>query len=331
MKRIFVAIMALGALVSCSKDELVSQNREVIGFGSAFVDNSTRATSTTDPSYYTNGTNGYTQLTSFNVYGTVGGVNIFDNVAISKGDNAYGSAWTQAAGTNVQYWIPGANYVFDAVVDATSVTKDVANGTGLPTSLLYEVKTQKDMLYNRQTVTSATANQGVVTFAFTHLLSKVKFSVQNTSAANASNYRFNLTEIKLTGVYDKASYKVSTGSWDYTGTAGDYALDALIVNSASTQYNAKEVLLIPGSNVGVSIKGYIQTKTTVDGQETWKNLSTVEKIFNNVLGTDVKLTANKAYHFAVTLGIGNEIKFTATEMTGWVEPTDANGGNITLN
>lgn len=322
MKKIILAALALGALVSCSKDELISESRQAIEFGNAFVDNSTRATSAKDPSYYTNGDAAYNQLTSFNVYGTVGNVNIFNGVAINKGDAAYGVAWTQNGGTT-QYWIPGANYVFDAVVDATSVTTDTA--TGLPTSLKYNVAEQKDMLHDRVEVTSATADQGVVTFEFTHLLSKVKFSVKNTTAADATNYRYVIKNATLTNVYTEGDYAVPGATWS-NQVAGTYALDAqLIVNSNATQYNEKEVLLIPGSAVGVSLTAELQA--TADNGTTWTTVATYPKTFTAVLGEGNVLEANHAYNFILEVSVGNPILFTATTLPDWengnTTPTDA--------
>lgn len=322
MKKILLAALALGALVSCSKEELISESRQAIEFGNAFVDNSTRATSATDPSYYTNGTEGFTQLTSFNVYGTVGGVNIFNGVAINKGAANYGVAWTQNGGTT-QYWIPGASYVFDAVVDATSITTDTA--TGLPTSLNYEISSQKDMLHDRVEVTSAAENQGVVTFEFTHLLSKVKFSVVNKTAADATNYRYVIKNATLTNVYTEGDYAVPGATWT-TSEPGTYALDAeLTVNSNATQYNAKEVLLIPGSAVGVSLTAELQA--TADGGTTWKSVATYPKTFTAVLGDGKVLEANHAYNFILEVSVGNPIKFTATTLPDWengnTTPTDA--------
>ena len=321
MKKILLAALALGALVSCSKDELISENRQAIEFGNAFVDNSTRATSATDPSYYTNGTEGYTQLTSFKVYGTVGGVNIFDGVTIDKGTAEYGNAWTQNGGT-IQYWIPGANYVFDAVVDATDVTINAS--TGLPTSLNYEISSQKDMLHDRVEVT-ATADQDVVTFEFTHLLSKVNFSVVNKTAAAATNYRYVITNATLTNVYTEGDYAVPGATWT-TSEPGTYALDAaLTVNSNTTEYNANEVLLIPGSAVGVSLTAEIQA--TADGGKNWTTVAEYPKTFTEVLGKGNTLEANHAYNFILEVSVGQPIKFTATTLPNWengnTNPTDA--------
>lgn len=287
---------------------------ELIGFNS-FVENSTRATAATDPSYNAS------SLDHFNVYGAVNGVNIFGGIAVTKTDGV----WSYTG--NTQYWIADAPYKFAAVVDATSVTTDTNTdtNTGLPTVLSYTTSTQKDMLYDYvETVGQPTDNDGLVAFQFTHLLSKVKFSVTNTTAAAATNYRIVVTEAKLTNVYPSGTYAVNgdAGTWT-PATASEYELEDLTVNSAATQFNSKEVLLIPGSAVGVYVKAEIQA--TADGGTKWTKVSTMEKTFENALGktgeTPNVLVANNAYHFQVKLGIGTEIQFTAT-MSSWDDEGD---------
>ena len=326
MKKLFISMLAVAALASCSQEDvIVADKGDLIGFNS-FVENSTRAAAAdvTDPSYKAS------SLAYFDVYGAVGGVNIYDGDRVKRGTAALGDAWTMDADAPKQYWIADAQYKFAAVVDATSVTTDTTTGTGLPTVLSYTTSTHKDMLYDYVETKGQPANEsGLVEFQFTHLLSKVKFSVTNTTQSTATNYRIVVTEAKLTNVYPSGTYAVSgdTGTW--TPAAADvYELEDLIVNSATTQYNSKEVLLIPGSAVGVYVKAEIQA--TADGGTTWKKVSEVEKPFTNVLGvtgsTPNVLVANNAYHFAVSLGIGEEIKFTATTLPDW---TDVDGADET--
>lgn len=321
MKKIFCAVLALAAMTSCSNDyTIVADQGEAIEFGS-FVENSTRAVAATDPSYTA------ASLAYFDVYGAVRGVNIFDGDRVTRGSLTLGEAWSMDYSTAPkQYWIAGAPYTFAAVVDATSVTTDT--NTGLPTVLSYTTSTQKDMLYDYVATTGKPNEAGIVGFEFTHLLSKVKFSVKNTTDAGATNYRIVLTEAKLTNVYPSGTYAVNgdTGTWT-PATASEYVLENLTVNSNSTQYNSKEVLLIPGSAVGVYVLADVQA--TANGTD-WTTVSTMEKEFTNVLGvtdsTPNVLAANQAYHFAVSLGIGEEIKFTATALPDW---TDGDGAGDT--
>ena len=300
MKKLFVALCAIAALAACAKEELVGVNQEAIQFGGPFVENSTRAA--VDPSY--NATN----LNAFNVYGAVEGVNIFAGATVTKGTAAYGEAWT-VSGAPTQYWIAGANYIFDAVVDATEVVKDT--NTGLPTTLKYNTNTQKDMLHQRvTTVGKPTENNGLVAFTFTHLLSKVKLTVENTTANTATDYRYTISNIAITNANLTGDYAVA-GTWSNV-TAGSYSIPNITVESATTKECAAEVLLIPGTNlVGINFKVNVEMKSG----DTWKTITTTPKTYENVIA----LTANTAYNFTISVGLDNTIQFTAKPVNSWTE------------
>ncbi len=312
MKKIILAAMAFAALAACTKETTVDVAREEIAFGNAFVDNSTKADAATDPSYSTTGTKGV-PLTQFNVYGAVNGVNIFDGDNVTKGNADYGAAWTHDGAK--QYWIAGVLYKFVGVVDGnkTGVTAITPNATsGLPESISYTVDGVTDLLCDVVNIASASASQGIVAFNYTHLLSKINFAVKNTT--DATNYRFVLTSAKLTNVYKSAVYGVDADAWTTTGSEmREYALENLTIGSNATQYHSQEVLLIPGSSVGVSIAANIEA--TDDNGTTWKKVSEVTKTFSNV----VTLAKATAYNFIVELGVGTEIQFTATTMPEWAD------------
>ena len=311
--------MAFAALAACSKETTVDVAREEIAFGNAFVDNSTKADAATDPSYSTTSGKGVA-LEKFNVYGAVNGVNIFNGNTVTK-TAGYGEAWT-LDGTK-QYWIAGANYKFVGVVDGnkdgvTSITPDEA---GLPASISYTVDGKTDLLCDVVTVNNAgNPSYSLVAFNYTHLLSKINFAVKNTTDASATNYRFVLTSAKLTNVYAGGVYNVvsdveneiEAGTWTPGSTMREFALEKLTINSAATQYHSQDVLLIPGSSVGVSISADIEA---TDNGTTWKKVSEVTKTFENV----VTLAKATAYNFIVELSVGNEIQFTATTMPEWVD------------
>lgn len=317
MKKLFTILAVAAAVVACQKNETIAlDNGEAIAFGS-FVNNSTRAEAATDPSYSTTADKGVA-LTKFNVYGAVNGVNIFNGNEVTKGEAAYGAAWTLTGAK--QYWIAGADYEFVAVVDGNKsdvTTTHFNTDSGIPTTIDYTVDGATDLLCAR-VVRLDNTDTSVVPFNFSHLLSKVKFSVANTTEAAATNYRIVLTEAKITGVYASGVYTVESNTWTASNTT-DYVLENLTVNSAATQYHSSEVLLIPGNNVGVIVKANIQA--TDDNGTTWTTVSTIEKPFNNVLGENGALVANNAYHFAVSLGIGSEIQFTATALPDWTNST----------
>ena len=171
MKKVLIAILAVVSLASCSNEETIVQpEREAIGFGTPFVENSTRADYSSS------------NIKEFNVYGTVNGIALFggDGAVVSRGEKAYGIAWDCS---EAEYWIPGAKYVFEAVVDGTISEGKIAYTIGANP----DNDGVNDLLYATKTVESAAADQGLVEFNFTHLLSKVYFNFTNTSTSGNSN------------------------------------------------------------------------------------------------------------------------------------------------
>lgn len=297
MKKFILSAAILATLASCNYNNTIATNYEAIQFGNNFVDNNVRAA--VDPSYGT-----HNPLTSITVYGAVEGVNIFPGVTVEGTPD--GSAWVQKTGAT-QYWIAGAEYIFDAVVGATAVTTDT--NTGLPTSLTYDTAKQTDMLHKRVTTTGKPVdNNGLVAFTFAHLLSKVKLTVQNDTAADATGYRYTISDIKFTNAYTKGDYAVPAGSWSNL-TTSTYSIADITVESATSEECATEVLLIPGAKVGISFN----VNTEIKSGDTWKNLNVETKAYEDV----VTLAANSAYNFKVTLKLENEIKFTVTTNPTW--------------
>ena len=329
MKKIILVAMAFAALAACTKETTVDVAREEIVFGNAFVDNSTKADAATDPSYSTIGKG--VALTQFNVYGAVNGVNIFNGNTVTKGEAAYGSAWT-LEGTK-QYWIAGADYKFVGLVDGNKagVTETEYDAAGLPSTITYTADGATDLLCDVVTVEDYDPENpyGIVAFNYTHLLSKINFAVKNTTDVSATNYRFVLTSAKLTNLYESAVYGVDADAWTTTDSEiTEYVLENLTINSNATQYHSKEVLLIPGSAVGVYVKANIEA---TDNGTDWTVVSTVEKTFANALGmvdsTPKTLERATAYNFIVELAVGTEIQFTAVAMPDW---TDGDGDSNTV-
>lgn len=319
MKKFILSAAILATLASCNYNNTIATNYEAIQFGNNFVDNSVRAAE--DPSYGT-----HKPLTSITVYGAVEDVNIFPGVTVTGTPG--GGAWAQEQGSTVQYWIAGADYTFDAVagVEKSAVTTDTANGTGLPTSIHYEVANQTDMLHKRvTTVGKPVDNNGLVAFTFTHLLSKVKLTVQNDTASAATGYRYTISDIEFTNAYTEGDYAVPAGTWsNLTTPGGTYSIaDNITVASATSGECATEVLLIPGAEVGISFN----VKTEIKSGDTWKTLSVEPKAYTKV----VTLAANSAYNFKVTLKLENEIKFTVTTNPTWdngnTKDSDGDGTN----
>ena len=122
MKKTLLALFAFAALVSCTKDNVLENNKEAIGFSNAFIENSVKSSS--DPSLTVE------TLSDFAVYGFVEGATLFDGTTVNKTitNDKLTSEW-KYEGT--QYWIAGAKYDFHAVAPKTnggwtktSATKD---------------------------------------------------------------------------------------------------------------------------------------------------------------------------------------------------------------
>ena len=296
MKKSILGLAALALLASCNNDEeLNSLPPEAITFGNPFVDNATRAI---DPSYGTGN-----PIQSFFVYGTVENVNIFDGETVSGGTVGTDVAWSCTG--KAQYWIAGADYIFDAVVGVEEDDITTDGTTGLPTKLSYAMADQNDMLYQRVTTEGKpTTHNGLVAFTFTHLLSKINFIFKNESPAKAVDYSYRIDNLKLTNVYTSADYKVD-GTWENT-KIGDYTLTLSgAVASQGQKDLAREILLVPGASIGVSF-----------------NLVTICR------GTDIKtesiaktavLTpqANYSYNLIVTKSLTDPIQFTVEKNPTW--------------
>lgn len=317
MKKYLFIAFAAAAMTSCSQDEVMEMNKEAISFGGAFVENSTRAA--TDNTYGPK-----KAIPSFTLYGTVEGVNIYNNVTVT---NPKANDENQEAGYNqvwecpvTQYWVAGADYEFAAVVGATTI--NVNQTTKMPTSLEYTAADQTDMLYQKvTTVGQPTTNEGLVAFTFSHLLAKAKFTVTNitdhTKVQEGTAYTYDITDLQITNAYEKATYDV-TNSWQITESTpvkptNFGSISNLIAGDTNKQECATEMLLIPGlTNVQVSFNYIIK----INGTEIYKTTTPVTKEATVAGG----ITANCAYNFNLSVGLNTPIEFTVTKAPEWVTP-----------
>ena len=320
MKKIFFAAIALVALASCAKEEFVSVNRQAISFGEAFVDNATRA----DYSVAGN-------LTEFYVYGTASGtmqgggtVNIFDGdkVTGTVGSNIVDGKETHVWNcTETQYWIPGANYAFAAVVDAT--VEAPASNNGMPTTLttIADDATTgnmylKDMLYAEATVDGddVTVDYDTpVNFTFQHLLSKVHFTVTSTAQGD---YSHKVTGIKVYN-YAEGTYTINDGTWNGNGdpvavTFADIA--GVSSTNGTTGVSNADMLLVPTADTyNVTFTVELYKGTTKLGTET------------KTIPVEKDLVKGNAYNFTIACSVGNPIQFSVTNNPTWNSDIDGDG------
>ena len=313
MKKLFTILAVAAAVVACQKNETIAlDNGEAIAFGNAFVENSVRAA---DPSYGTTDK----PLTAFKVWGTVTGsegpVAIFADDLVS-GTVGVDNTWNCT--TKTQYWITGATYEFAAVVDGNVTTEN-----GLPKTISYTADgTTTDLLYARaKRYTGLADNNPKVAFEFKHLLSKVKFTLENTTsnADNVGVYTYTLTDVKITNAITNGTYTVAdifnldtkvytvAGSWTTNEAKGMTFENIEGVTNATSKESASEKLVIPMADATVScnVNIYYGGKliTTTPASKT------------------VKLEPGNAYNFKVSTGLNNTIMFTVETQPSWAGPT----------
>jgi len=310
MKKYLFIALAAAALTSCSSDDTLDNVQgEEIAFGNVFVGKSTRAI---DPSY----SNTANKIQSFQLFGTVNNVNIYNDVKVenktaadSNTEAGYGNQWYCPV---TQYWVADADYIFAAVVDAKKIN---TNDKGIPTSLEYELDGTTDMLYNSVTRKN---NTTMVEFNFTHLLSKVYFSFVNNMTAD-SKYTYKVTDVKITsglattGVYiigaatPWALGPTTTGSLEFGnigGTAENEAATVLNYNAPTTSKDAK--LIIPG-NQALNIS---YTVELLYNGESVKSETKTASVTHN-------FAENHVYNISGELQLTNEITFTVKTMDSW--------------
>ena len=172
MKKAFVAILSLAALVACSQDVTLQRNDSAAISFDNFIEKKTRVA--TDPSTTTE------SLSEFSVWGFRGE----SSALVLQEERVYKSTegWVY---DNLQYWNEGADYFFAAVspvkhdqveVDATGLCK-----TGLGTITFTNTAAgDVDLIYASKLIDKSdvdASNPEKVKLQFAHLLSKVKFSI----------------------------------------------------------------------------------------------------------------------------------------------------------
>ena len=209
MKKAFVAILSLAALVACSQDSVVkTPESTAISFDNMFVENKTRAAA--DPSTTT------ANIDEFAVWGFRGDAQelVFNNERVYKADGA----WTY---DHLQYWMEGKDYFFGAVSpvnheNVTVDTKDMSKD-GLGTISFTNTDGSVDLIYAEKVVYASEINPSApekVQLQFAHLLSRVKFSFKY-------NFPNELTTVAVKNI--KINNSPANGSIDVTEARADWS------------------------------------------------------------------------------------------------------------
>lgn len=209
MKKAFVAILSLAALVACSQDSVVkTPESTAISFDNMFVENKTRAAA--DPSTTT------ANIDEFAVWGFRNTADelVFSNERVYKN----GAEWTY---DHLQYWMEGKDYFFGAVSpvnheDVTVDTKDMSKD-GLGTISFTNTDGSVDLIYAEKVVYASEINPSApekVKLQFAHLLSRVKFSFKY-------NFPNELTTVAVKNI--KINNSPANGSIDVTEARADWS------------------------------------------------------------------------------------------------------------
>lgn len=200
MKKIFIAVLAVAALASCSKEEAINVDKgAVIGFDT-FVENSTRANDLTKDNF------------DFGVYGLVekGGNSalIFNNQEVAA-DGSYSPA---------QYWIAAAQYYFTAIAPKANAKWSYTTTTAHTGTISFDnaaAQANQDLLFAYvkpdQTPAQITAAPAKVGFTFNHMLSRVRFTFAN-GFGEGSNIKLEVTDVTITDAYATADLAVTDGT-----------------------------------------------------------------------------------------------------------------------
>lgn len=333
MKKLFVSVLAIAGLVACNmEDTVLTMGPAPLEFGAAFVENSTRADKAIDPSTTTTGENA---IKAFDVWGFIDEVDgvVFDgeDVTGEKGNFTY---------ANTQYWVPGHNYYFAAIAPMNSDNWELdttkANKQGAGEISFTNIDGTEDLLYSAVGPIAAPAEGATsaekVTFAFNHMLSKVKFTFTN-GFANDNAY-IDVKEITMTapksGKINVAQDWWSTNQWVLTGAETTTLAfgDACAKTQAGFSQESKyERLTIPAGDT----QEYV---ITFKVQLYFGNVAAFNEpltLTSKVDGTALEI--GKAYNFKATLDANNitgengndllPIEFDVEEVKQWVPAGDA--------
>ena len=325
MKKIILAALAIAALASCNKTEVVGVTEgNAIAFDNAFVDNATK--SVNDPSFTNSNL-----FNDFAVYGFVEGAVLFDGTQVTR--SAIDGEWSY---TGTQYWIAGANYNFAAVAPKTDggwekKTSTVTDYT-VTTNLSFTNNGTTDLLYaDAGKILGKASGNETVAFTFRHVLSKVKFSFEN--AYNASAATIKVYDIEITNAYKTGNVALTSASTAWSGQAETLVLDfgAAVADATDTEADAyaynetlesyNELLLIPGAVTdGYNVTFKVDLLVSDQKIKTYEHTANVN--FAPAPGTcyDIKAVIN-----AENIDPANEqepIEFTVTTIDGWANPAD---------
>ena len=289
MKKIFIAIMAVAAAVSCSTELTVDAPKgAAIAFDNAFVENATRAADIDAEGIKAVGfgVTGYI----VNTAGDQG--KIFNNQEVAWS----GSAYTYSP---AQYWTAGNTYTFAALVpyvDAQWEYTPTDATNGQITFNNEAAAANQDLLYSYKSETmpeSIVSTPAAVEFTFNHILSRVKFSFKN-GFGEGENITLKVKDVVVTNVHSNGTVAVENGA------VKDWTVGESTFNRAFG--NAGDGILAVGA------KGTTEHFYFIPADATY-NLTFVVDLYQAGVLAD---TYNRSANVTLTLEKGKSYELTAT-------------------
>lgn len=291
MKKQMMMLLAIAAMVGCSKSEVVDNPN---GDGNTpiklktFVGKAVKAAETTADNLTAFQMTAYTTTAAYpGAASSDEPVSFITSQLVSRTGSAGSYSWPY---TGPQYWPQGKKVSFFAYAPADGVTYVAPTGAGWP-GLTYTVAAeanQVDLIVAQRTSQDAKLNNGSVALTFNHALSQILFKAKCASA----DFTAKVKTIELSGIQNEGTYTFASkaegtaieGEWSgVTGTAGYAYLtngDAAITSAgeAITGTNGA-LMLMPQTLSGAKLKVVYEvtlgsqtfdvTKENVELKGTW--------------------------------------------------------------
>lgn len=241
MKKIIYGAMAAAALLACSKEQVIEQNRanDEIGF-SVVAENQTKAADEYDSN---NMMGAFTVSATYTKDGSTSWYFQNDNIAYEN------SAWVNTTAT--RYWSADGTHDFYAIVNGEMTMAETPAAPTVNFKPDTDVAKQKDLLY--AVTKGLTKSDNNVALNFRHALSQIQFKAKNTNPK---------LHVKISGVHvgnipgeGKFNYPTETrpAEWvhltdtptDYTVTFDEVEVKGDKKSVDLTCTKEKSMLLIP--------------------------------------------------------------------------------------
>lgn len=222
MKKQMMMLLAIAAMVGCSKSEVVDNPN---GDGNTpiklktFVGKAVKATETKTDNLTAFQMTAYTTSAAFpGTASTDEPTPFIASQIVSRTGESSPYSWPY---TGPQYWPQGKKVSFFAYAPTTGVTYAAPAAAGWPgfTYTVAAEASQADLVVAQRTSQDATSNNGSVALNFNHALSQILFSAK---CANA-DFTAVVKTIELSGIQNAGTYTFATSATEGTAIEGSWS------------------------------------------------------------------------------------------------------------